>query len=59
MERMQPRKGHSPTGDHRGRGKSGHGNKATKKVALTPWSPQKGGQVRKWKEKGERSQNKR
>jgi len=46
MERMQPSQEHSLPGDHRGRGKSGHGKKVTKQGALTNWRPQRKGQVR-------------
>jgi len=42
--------GHSQTGDHRGRDKSGHGKKATEQGALTNWKPQMEGQVRTQKE---------
>ena len=35
MERNQLSKGHSLTGDHRGRDKSGHGKKEIKKETLT------------------------
>ena len=51
MERIQLRKGHLPTGNHRGRDKSGHGKKATEQGALTNCKPQREGQVRIWNEK--------
>ena len=52
MERKQPSKAHSQTGDGRGRDKSGHRKKATKQGALTLWRQQREGQVRTqtWKE---------
>ena len=50
MEREQQSKGHSPTGDHRGRDKSGHRKKGTKQGALTSWRSQREGQGRTWKE---------
>src|SRR5579863_8793849 len=49
-ERKQQSEGHSPTGDRRGRDKSGHGKKAIEQGALTLWRWQRGGQVRTWKE---------
>jgi len=49
-ERNQSSKGHSPSGDHRGRDKSGHRKKPTNQWALTNWRPQREGQVRTQKE---------
>jgi len=49
-ERKQPTKAHSPTGDGRGRDKSGHGKKATDQGTLTFWRWQREGQVRTRKE---------
>ena len=46
----QPTKGHSPTGDHRGRDMSGHRKKPTNQGALTLWRPQREGHVRTQKE---------
>jgi len=46
MERNQLHKGHSPTGDGRGRDKSGHVKKPTVQWALTPWRQPREGQVR-------------
>src|SRR5579863_10386244 len=43
-------KGHSQTGDHRGKDKSGHRKKATERGALTNWRPQREGQARTRKE---------
>ena len=48
--RKQPSKAHSPTGDGRGRDKSGHRKKVTKQGALTNWRWQREGQVRTRKE---------
>ena len=50
MERKQPSKGHSLPGDCGGGDKSGHRKKVTEQGALTPWRPQRGGQVRTQKE---------
>jgi len=50
MERKQPSKGHSQTGDGRGRDKSGHRKKVTKKGALTSWRGQWDGKVSTWEE---------
>ena len=50
MERKQPTKVHSQTGDSRGRDKSGHGKKATDQGTLTSWRWQREGQVRTQKE---------
>ena len=52
-ETKRPSKVHSPTGDGRGRDKSGHGNKATKQGALTDWRRQREGQVRTRKERNQ------
>ena len=41
METKQLSKGHSLSGDHRGRDLSGHGKKVTKQGALTFWRPQR------------------
>ena len=41
---------HSPTGDSRGRGSSGHGEKPAKQGALTPWRQRREGLVRTRKE---------
>jgi len=49
-ERKQPSKGHSHTGDRTGRDLSGHGKKAAKQGALTPWRPHQEELVRTWKE---------
>ena len=49
-ERNRPRKAHSPPGDSRGRGLSGHGKKLTKQGALTLWRGQREGLVRTRKE---------
>src|SRR6266850_805142 len=52
MERIQPSKGHSPTGECRQMDKSGvsgHGKNTTKQGALTNWRVQTDGQVRTWK----------
>ena len=43
-ERKQPSKGHSLSGDSRGRDKSGHRKKATEQGALTSWRWQREGQ---------------
>ena len=53
MVRKQPSKDpkdHSLSGDSRGRDKSGHRKKATKRGILTNWRQQREGQVRKWNE---------
>jgi len=50
MERKQLSKGHSQTGDSRGRDKSGHRKKLTEQGALTNWRPQREGQIRTQKE---------
>jgi len=50
MQRKQPSKGHSLSGDHRGRGKSGQGKKVTELGALTLWGPGRGGKVKRQKE---------
>jgi len=50
MERNQPRKKHSLSGDSRGRDKSGHRKKATEQGVLTHWRQHREGQVRTWKE---------
>jgi len=50
MERKQLSKGHSLSRDGRGRDKSGHGKKLMEQGALTPWRPQREGQVRTHKE---------
>jgi len=50
MERHQLSEGHSPTGNGRGRDKSGHRKKLTKQGVLTDWRQQREGQVRIWKE---------
>ena len=49
-EGNRPREGHSLSGDRRGRGKSGHGKKVTKRRALTLWRQQREGQVGTQKE---------
>jgi len=46
MERKQPSKAHSHTGDHRWRDLSGHRMKATEQGTLTCWRPQWEGLVR-------------
>lgn len=46
MERKGPSEEHSPTVHPRGRDRSGHGIKATERVVLTSWRPQREGQVR-------------
>ena len=50
MKRNQLSKGHSQTGDHIGRDKSGHRKKQTKQGALTLWRPHQEVQVRTQKE---------
>ena len=50
MERNQPSKGHSLSGNYKGKDKSGHGKKLTKQGALTDWRPHRGEQVRTWRE---------
>ena len=49
-ERNRPSDAHSRSGDHTGRGKSGHGKKPTERCALTLWRPRREGQVRTRKE---------
>src|SRR6267142_825991 len=49
-ETIQPSEGHSPTGEHRRRDKSGHGNNLTERGALTSWRAQTDGRVRTRKE---------
>jgi len=50
MERNQLSKGHSQTGDHIRRDRSGHRKKLSKQGALTNWRPHWEGQVRTQKE---------
>jgi len=50
MERKRLSEGHSLSGDPRGKYKSGHGKKATKRGALTSWKPQREGKVMIWQE---------
>ena len=51
-ERKRPSNEHSHSGDHIGRDKSGHENKAAEQGVLTLWRPHWEGQVRTWKETG-------
>jgi len=51
MERKQPSKGHSLSGDSRGRDKSGHRKKATEQGVLTHWRQEMEGQVKTQKER--------
>ena len=50
MERKKKIKGYSPSGDQRGRNKSGHEKKAPEPGVFTFWRSQKEGQVRTQKE---------
>ena len=46
-QRNRPIEEHSPTGDHIGRDKSGHGKNPTERGALTNWRPHREGRVRR------------
>jgi len=50
MKGNRLREENSLAGDLRGSNKSEHGKKATQRMALTFWRPQREGQVRTWKE---------
>ena len=49
-ERIRPSEGHLPPGDDIGRDRSGYGKNPTEREALTNWRPNRGGQVKTWKE---------
>ena len=50
MKENPPSKGHSLSGEQRGRDKSGHAKTMTEWGALTLWIPQREGQVKIWEE---------